>query len=807
MDNIIRDARFGLRSLLRRPGFMVVALVAMAIGIGFNTAVFSFVETILLRPLPFPAPQELVSIRERQPGYSSASLSAPDYLDLKAQSQSFAVMSGFVNDGFTLTGRDEPEALRGVSCDKDFFRVTGDKAALGQLFTPGFNGREAVLSHGAWGQSFGMDPNIIGKVITLNGDPVVVSGVLQEGFHFPESRDIWVSSTTPAPVNLRAGENSLHERGSHYLRAIGRLKSGLLLSSASAEMEVIGARLDALYPESNRGHRPTIVPLRDQVVGAVESPLWMLMLAVAGILLIACFNVAALQLASTAARRHELAIRAALGASRLHIARQIIIEGLVLSVGGGAAGVLLAAWGIDLLALWGERVLPHVHSFSLDLGALGFTVFTAVVSGLGFALLPAISAMRTHPMEALRQGSRTASVKSSVRSGLIVAEVAIALVLLAGTGAVVRSFIELRSVHTGVDSEGVFVAEALGGPRGGEKAAGARRLQAYQRLLAETRAIPGVESAALIQDLPMSHSTSNGTIDVEGYPKVKDERVTAEFQVASLDYFSAMHIPVVDGRIFTGADREGGRPVVVINEAFRRRFYQNREPVGRRIRVGDGIGQKDEDWLTIVGVVGDVRQHSVQEPAAPEMYLPLAQSPVPEVDLVIRSHLRADTLLLSVRKALHVALPDQALRRLRPMNDFIAGFLATEQLLLKLTALFSAVALGLAMLGIYGVVAYTTTQRTRELGIRAALGAQPADIVRLVMGGGLRLVGVGLLVGVPLALLTLRALRTQLYLQEPNNAWTLLAVGLLLSLAAGVASFLPARRANKLDPMVALRYE
>jgi putative ABC transport system permease protein len=780
----------------------VAAVLALAIGIGFNTAIFSYVEALLLRPLPFPAAEQVVFIREHKKNYPPSSISAPDFLDWKAQSHSFQGMSAFVYTLYVLTGRDVPEALVGLGTDTDFFQVTGEKAELGRVYLPGSAGGEAVLSHGAWKRLFGMDVTVIGSTLTLNGEPVTVVGVLPEGFHYPSERDVWVSSRTKVPVERRETADVLNNREDHYFQAVGRLKPGVSLASAQAELKLIGHRLATLYPDSNSEEDwGFLQPVREQLVGKARAPLWLLMAAVGAVLLIACLNVASLQLASLAGRRHELAVRVALGATRWQLARQVLVEGLVLSALGGVSGILLAAWSNDVLAAWSRDSLPRLDPAGLDLRTLLFTLAVSLVSGVAFAVMPALAATRAHPMEALKAGGRTASGGTRRRAALVATEISVALVLLVGTAIVARSFLQLRGVKLGFDPHDVYVVRTVFGPPGTDDAGEARRAQAYESFLSQIATIPGVESTALVMDLPLSYSRSAGGIEVEGYKPAPDEGPHSDFEVVSPRYFQTMRIALSQGRTFDQTDRSGGRPVALINEAFRRRYLAGRESLGARIR------KNGQEWLTVVGVVADTRKNNLQDEIGPELYRPVAQAPEPEVDLVIRSSSGIDSLLPSLKKAAQLALPDWGFRKVQPMAFFVDDFLRTERLLLQLTTLFSVVALGLALLGVYGVIAYTSQQRTREFGIRVALGAQPRDILTMVLTGAVRLTAAGLAIGLPLAVFAGRALRSQLYGAQAFDPLLLASISGLTLVTALAASFLPAWRATRLDPMVALRYE
>lgn len=805
MESLLRDAGFAVRQLRRRPGFTLGIVAALAIGIGFNTAVFSFVESILLRPLPLPEPDRLVGIWDKQPSNDVWSLSAPEYLDLKEQSRSFEAVSGFVFETFALTGRDVPEALRGVTCDRDFFRTIGSRAALGRLFDTTSAGGEAVLSHGAWARLFGMELKAIGSSIILNGQSVEIVGILPNEYQYPPGRDVWVSSRTPAPLSRGMSEAQSKNRGWHYLPVIGRLRNGVSLTSAASELHLLGAASGAGSLDPSLIHRAHLKPFRSMLVGDVESTLWLLMGVVAGVLLIACLNIAALHLSFILGRRQELALRVALGASKWQIARQVLVEGLVLGLAGGGAGLLLAAWGIDLFAAWGKDVLPALRAVSLDSGVLAFTFAIALVSGVGFALLPALLAVRAQPMEAMKLGGPSSTRRSGGRSMLVVAEIGVALALLAWTGLVVRGFFELRSVETGLDPRGLYFAQGLAGPQYDGPDAEARRALKYRELLDAVRLLPGVQAAALTLNVPLSGSR-NADLEVEGYAKAAGETPVSQIGIVSDGYFAAMGIPLLAGRTFDSRDVAGAQPVLIVNAAFQKRFFGDRDPLGGRVRCGTDDASV-AIWCTIVGVVGNVRQVSIREVAAPELYAPLAQNPEPVVDLVLRSQLGGDALLPQLRRVLQTVLPDQAVHPLRPMATFFAELMATEELVSLLTAFFAVVALGLAMLGVYGAVSHSTAQRTKEFGIRAALGARPGDILRQVLMGGLTLAGGGLLVGVPLALLGARVVRSQVYIGEGNELVILAGAGALLFLCALLACYFPARRATKLDPMSALRYE
>ncbi len=810
MSALVQDLRYGLRILLKRPGFTIIALVTLALGIGANTAVFSVVNAVLLRPLPFPQSERLVYVWEslRSDPSVTDSMSPYDFTELHEHNQSFDAYFAYRNTSNALTGEGMPESLNVVEASADFGRTMGIPAALGRIFTadedqPGRN-RVAVISDGLWKRRFGASAQVIGQSIQLNGEPCTVIGVMPASFNFPSPEvELW----KPMAIDL-----SKYTRGSAFLQSVARLKDGVTVEQAQADVQAIAARLEQQYPNSNRDVSFKPVLLRTQLVGEIEKPLMILFGAVVLVLLIACVNVANLVLGRATARWKEIALRSALGASRWSLVRMLLTESVLLAVMGGAAGLLLAAYGIDALTKINPDAIPSRHQVTMDGFVIVFTFAMSLVTGVLFGLVPAWQATGTNLNRALREDSRSATGTGRlrlIRSGLVVAEVGLSLVLLAGAGLLLQSFWKLLHVNPGFRPENVATCQVTL-PRV-KYPEFQQRTDFYRRVLDDLRALPGVESAAAVTAVPFGGSRGQSSFSIDAHPTPPDSNgPIADRHQASPGYFQTVGIPLIKGRDFSDADDPAHPGVVIINETAARQFWPDQDPIGQRIT----IGLPDEIKLygklvsrEIIGVVGNVKHERLNEPFQPEIYLPVWQLPAEGMALVVRGQARAESLINGMRDAVQSVDKDQPIRRARLLDSTIARSVAPQRFVTMLLMLFAGIALLLAGVGIYGVMSHTVAQRTHEIGIRMALGASSSDVLRLVVGQGMLLAVSGLGVGLVAALALTRLMKSLLFNISASDPITFAAIAVLLGIVALAACYLPARRAARVDPMVALRYE
>jgi putative ABC transport system permease protein len=809
MDNLLQDARYALRVLRKSPGFALVAVLALALGIGANSAVFSVVNGVLLRPLPFTEPDRLVRIfgNFRAAGLEGIPTSVLEYRDYREVPRVLASVSAYADADVTLTGQDAPERLRAIVATASLLPTLGVFPVLGRHFTeeeetPGRD-QVVVLTHRLWRGRFGANPDIIGTKLTLEGLPFTVVGVLPAGFEYPQGTDLYIPFT-PTPEQLNPAN-----RGSRFLDVVARLKPGVKVEAAQRDMDRVAVALMEANPGkygSDNGWSISVVSMEEQTVGGVRSTLWVLLGAVGFVLLIACTNVANLQLVRAAARGREISIRAALGADRGRLVTQFLTESLVLSLVGGALGLLLAMWGVDaLLALIGDG-LPRASEVRLDGRVVLFTAGVSVLTGLLFGLVPALQASRADLHGAMREGARGTGGRSAgrVRAVLVVAQVALALVLLVGAGLFLRSFVELQGVDAGFDPQGVLTARlSLPQERYGEPS---KRAAAMSDFLARVQAVPGVEAAGLATLLPLTgHSDWGFEIEGRKMGPGDPQRPAVEYRAVSADYHKALRIPLVRGRVLSDEDGFDAPHAVVINETMARAIFPGEDPIGLRIRLN--TRDPKAPWATIVGIVKDVREWGLEVPARPVAYYSLPQRAPMAAYLVVRTRQSPSSLLASLQAELRAVDPDVPLYDVAPMEAVVDGSVSQRRFSMLLLALFAGVAVVLASLGIYGVIAYTVTQRTRELGIRMALGARQADVLGLMVGQGMRLVVVGVGLGLALALGMGRLLSALLYGVKAHDPVTFAGVAVLLAGVALLATWLPARRATQVDPALTLRAE
>ena len=820
MVTLWQDIRYGIRMLMKNPGFTAVAVLTLALGIGANTAIFSVVNAVLLRPLPYPEPDQLVQLRVDWSGSPSSVIGSTTFVEVKAQSQSLARIAAYSGGEMTLTGVGSAERVVAGAVTADFFPLLGIQPALGRNFTreedtP--NGpKAAILGHGLWQSRFGGDADVLGRTITLNEQSYTVVGILPARFQYPEPFQLW----TPLALGETGGTFVKYGEGMMLLKAIARLKPGVTLQQAQAELQTIAQRIQPGGPTATPGgnSRPrgeggegvlTLVGLHEQVVGDVKGALLVLLGAVAFLLLIACANVANLLLARAAARQREMAVRAALGAGRLRVARQLLTESVLLSLAGGGLGLLLAFWGVRALGQWSGASLPSMHGIGIDAWVLAFTLGVSVITGLAFGLAPAVQAWRTDVNAALKEEGRgdTGGHRNRLRHLLVVSEVALALVLLIGAGLLIKSFSRLMEVHPGFRTDGVltFQVTLTGGKSSPQK------VNFVEQMVERLKALPGVQAAAATDSLPLTDFARIGVAVIEGRPpidfsKVKRGEVTPVSRpTVTRDYFNAMGISVKNGRAFTSQDARPPAGSVIVNEAFEKHFFPGESAVGKRIRLMPGPAETR--WQTVVGVVSDVRQSGLAGDVMPQVYSPDLEDVDDAMSFVIRVTGEPAGLISAVRGVVAEVEPNQALHNVMTMEQRLANTMTSRRLNVILLGSFAAVALLLASVGIHGVMSYLVTQRRREIGLRMALGAQSGRVLGMVIRQGIKLTLVGVSLGLAGALALTRFLRSFLYEVATTDVATYISISVLLLGVALLACYLPARRAAKIDPMEALRYE
>ncbi|MEJ7813482.1 MAG: ABC transporter permease [Gemmatimonadaceae bacterium] len=810
MDSLKQDVRYAVRTLAKHRGFTAIAVLCLALGIGANATIFSVVNALLLRPLPYAEPNRLVALYEtdlKDPEARNA-LSFADFADIRAGSTSFEALALHYSRFFTVTGGDQPEGVEGEVVTPSLFRILGYKPILGRDFLPEEEqqGKEHVLllSHGFWERRFASDPKIVGQTLQLNGVAYTVIGVMPRRFSFPEGEQIWV------PMALDA---SSEPRGNHYMDGLGRLKHGVTVEQATRDVNTIAAQLARQYPKTNAGSGATVRPFREELVaGEIRTVVWVMFGAVCFVLAIACANVANLLLARASAREREIAVRTALGASRGRIIRQLLTESVLVALMGGGLGVLFAHLGLKAMIANIPAEIPFWMVFDLDPRVLAFTLVISLVTGLLFGLAPALQASNANLQASLKEGGRGSGAgarRNRLRSSLVIAEVALSLVLLIGASLMVKSFLRLRSVNPGFDAANALTVRIY---LGGDKYTEIRtRATIFANVLERLRALPGVSNAAAVSSIPLSGNNSSQSFEIEGQPATPGNAPSAAVRTITATYFGTMKIPLVSGRPFTDREMMDSTPVVLVNQTLAERYWPGKDAIGRRLRMGT---DSTAPWLTVVGVAPEVKMRELDTRPEAQIYTTFAFVPYRTMSLIVRTGCPPQAggcdptaLAAAVRAAVHEVDPTLPLIEMETLRWIVDASFWEKGLYGKMFGVFGIVALVLAAVGVYGVMAYAVSQRTQELGVRMALGAQRGDVFRLVVGRGLWLAGIGLAIGLLGAFGLTRVLSSVLYGVTATDPFIFGGISLLLGGVAFLASYLPARRATRVDPIVALRYE
>jgi putative ABC transport system permease protein len=805
---MLSDFKYALRMLAKSPGFTAIAALTLALGIGANSAIFSVVDTVLLRSLPFPKPHELAAVwgSVSHTGGEKETDSFPNYVDLRDQSQTLDGLTAYTRAGGVLTGTEESREILGLAVTSDIFRVLGVSPMLGRAFTredDNPDARVVVFTHHAWKTLFNGDPNIVGKQIKMSWRSYTVLGIMPPGFQFPVEGE---RAEYLMPLHPLVPEE-VKRRDNHFLRLVGRLKPGMRMQQCNAELNAIASRLAKQYPESNTNRSNLVVGLHKDIVGDVRPALITILAAVLFVLLIACANVANLLLARATGRRREIAIRTALGASRRRIVSQLLLEGFLLALLGAVGGLLIAWWGVDLLRVFGPQDVPRIGEIAINAPVWTFTFGVAVLSTLLFALIPALQVTRPNVSESLQEGSRGAVGPEShrLRGLLVISQVALSLLLLAGAGLLIKSFANLRATKPGFDPSNAVTLHLVM-PKVKYPDPEQHR-QFFEQMLPKFAAIPGVEAAGGAMPMPFSGNDRASAFTILGQPPLpRGSHPVASHMVVTSDYFLAMRTPLLAGRVFNSFDTKDSAPVVIVNEAFVRKFLGGGNAIGQRIV----LDQNDNKTTTleIIGVVASSRHETLATEPQPEFYVPHTQDPTRRMDIVLRtSASELSGLQAAFGNVVHHVDKDIYIPKLETLQQRIGTTLAQPRFNMLLLGTFAGVAMILAAIGIYGVIAYGVAQRTREIGIRMALGAQRRDMLQMILWQSFSLVGIGLLAGLLSALALTRLMTSLLYGVTAHDMSIYVIVMTVLSSAALLASYFPARRAMQVDPIVALRYE
>jgi putative ABC transport system permease protein len=806
------DFKLAFRGFTRNPGFTAVVLLTLALGIGGSTSIFSVVNGVLLRPLPYPEPDRLVSVQSARSGSEDPAHAPADFLDLVRQQQSFTAVAGHRGDVIDITSdRAEPIRLDGALVTSTFFDVFGVAAARGRTFTatdPIGGDRLLVISDGAWRQHFGADPNAIGSTVRVNSVPHVLVGVMPAGFDWPTGTAAWAMSPLPVPPGMVDVEgNLLEQRELRYFQAVARLAPGVSEAQASSDVVAIAKRMGELHARS-AGRTYTLVPIREELVGDVRQGLLLLLGAVGCVLLIACANVAGLLVARGVGRQREVGIRTALGAPRGRIVRQLLLESVLLSLAGGGLGLLLASWGIDAIVAIVPDSIPRLGEVRIDGRVALFAVAVSALTGILFGVAPALQTSKVNTIELLRDGGRTAGSHGTrrMRATLVAAEVALALVLLVTAGLMINSFVRLRSVDAGYRMEQVVTADvALPSSAYGTTA---RQSGFYRQLLERLQASPVTQTSAITFPRPFSDSGGQAGFEVEHAAPLPDrERPRAQLSIASAQTFRALGIPVIAGRTFTEADVEDAPPVIIVNQSFAKKYWPGENAVGKRITFDQRTENAEPDWSTVIAVVGDTRPKALDVAPQPTVYFSYHQFSLPYMTVVVRGTNDTAAVAREIRTHLRALDPDLPVDEVRTLESAASRSAAQPRFRTYVLAGFAAVSLLLAATGLYGLLSYSVTQRVREIGVRMALGAKPGDVLRLVVGEGMKLVAAGAVVGILAALAAGRVVAALLFGVTATDPVTYVVVIAVLGVVACAACCVPAMRAARVNPMSALRSE
>jgi putative ABC transport system permease protein len=806
---MFQDLRFGFRMLFKKPGFTLIAVFTIALGIGANTAIFSMVNAVLLRPLPYPNADRIIAIQEISPEGKKIQITPANFLDWRAQNTVFEHLSAIFTRGSNLAGNEGAERIDIAVASADFFDVFGVHAQRGRLFLAedeqAGHAPIVVISDGLWQRRYAGDAGIVGRSITLDGIGYTVAGVAPAGFQFPKKTQAWLPPDRLAPA-VTPTMDVTQVRGWGFLSAVGLLKPGIRLQQAKDEMESITARLREQYPQTNNNRFDRVETLHTNLVGDTSTLLWLLLGAVGFVLLIACANVANLMLVRATARQKEIAIRTALGASRLRIIRQLLTESVLLAATGGVLGLILAWESVQVLKALLPKDFPRLQDVNVDLQVLSFTAIVSLLTGVIFGFAPAWQVSRIDVHESLKESARgsTGGLRNRLRNTLVVAEVALSLVLLVGAGLLLRTFLQLQTVNAGFDPQRVLSLRLS--PSGTDFRGDPPYIAYYKRVEERLRSIPGVESVGTINTLPLQKGPTLG-FHIEGRPQLPiDQWAHANYRNVNPDYFRAMRIPLVQGRAFEERDQIGNPLVVMINEAAADNFA-GENPVGKRIGFGATDRNGQPVWFEIVGIVSNVRSLGLEEQPPPEVYFSAYQDSFSEISFVVRTQIEPAGLVDVIREAAQEVDRAQPVTEIRTMEYVVRESVTQPRFNLSLLAMFGGIALALSAAGIYGVTSYTATQRTHEIGIRIAVGARDADVLKMMMKHGMKPALIGLAIGLGAALGLTRLMKSLLFGVTATDPLTFVTLATFLMIVALIACYLPARRATKVDPMVALRFE